>query len=629
MQRRGASLRMGAPEKEIMARSTSARTTRPQWAFHLATLCGAGFMVALTVPRTYFVNDDWSFVGPLANGQVGWLWFLLPQNEHLVLLPKLLFAALGSLWGFASSVPFVAVTVSLHLILCHLLWRLALLNGASATVSALGVAGFAVYGAGVENILWAFQVGLVGSMVLGVLLLLEISRDRPRAVVVIALAVANVLTTGLALVFLALATVILLATRRSRWVLALVPAGVVLLVWFLLVSPRSSASQLTVDDAVLLPLYWILGIGTAVSAPLPILRAGEVLDLGMSLQSLGLALAGCVALLAVLLMAERRKVLERALSAKAFALGCPMFVVVTSVPRIASGLPIALSSRYAYVATALLVPLFVVLLSRVGATRSRRVVVLVGSALIAIGNLVQWVPMAHEWNSRAQARLVTMAVGRDLVIGRLPGYDSTPPAPEFAMLSGQELLALSFPSDLPRSRPSTSASTSPARTSRSTTATDEGPSARLTPDEPVGRRVRPTGSVVCGAPPVPPAPGVPTSRRTWCSDAAGGLPSDLTRRRGEGNSRGCREDRSCPCPGSVASRGVDATPRPSVPRAARCAHAARAHPSAGGVAGPPLVGAATRGAPHPRCVPGAAAGRGLLVRAPRRRLAARPAQLGR
>ncbi len=89
-------------------------------------------------------RDDWAIVNAVNRGDVSPAWLTAPHNEHWILLPKLVYAALGALVGFDTPWVFVAVTIGLHLVLCHLLWRIAIRGGGDPWLATVAGFGFAV-----------------------------------------------------------------------------------------------------------------------------------------------------------------------------------------------------------------------------------------------------------------------------------------------------------------------------------------------------------------------------------------------------------------------------------------------------------------------------------------------------
>lgn len=408
---------------------------------HLGSLALLGCYLVWTARGMRFVYDDWSFVVPLTRGQPSVSWFLEPHNEHWVLVPKAVYAGLNSLFGFGTVWPYLLVTLSLHLLLCHLLWRMAVRSGSDPWLASLGVVVFAVYAAGVENILWAFQIGLVGNMVLGTLTMLELGRPRPRAVVVAVLCLLNVATSGIALVFLVLASVQMVWQRRPTMLWALAPASAVYALWYLLFSPHMSRPPTGLSQAALLPVYWLLGVGNAVASVLPYRSAESAVSRVFTPLSALAALAAVGGLVAALVALRRRPALRPDVAVMVFFLGCPLFVLLTSVSRISMGLELSMASRYAYVATAFLLPASLCVLTLVTARRHRaRTAALVAVGALALANVVSWWFVSDAWIAWSSVGTRVIAAGQQLLRSGAPVYDGASPNVAVAEFNPHDLL---------------------------------------------------------------------------------------------------------------------------------------------------------------------------------------------
>ena len=119
---------------------------------------------------------------------------LLPHNEHLSLVPVLVFKALFSTVGIDSYVPYRVAGLALHCGVVVLLFVYArrrvgdvLALAAAATVLFLGTAW--------PDVLWPFQIGFLGSLAAGIGALLALDREDRRgditAAVLLAVALAS------------------------------------------------------------------------------------------------------------------------------------------------------------------------------------------------------------------------------------------------------------------------------------------------------------------------------------------------------------------------------------------------------------------------------------------------------
>ncbi|HVF13751.1 MAG TPA: hypothetical protein VM942_04080, partial [Acidimicrobiales bacterium] len=215
----------------------------------------AGLVVLLVVNRNqWFAGDEWDFLARrgLHGAEAG---LFEPHNEHWSTGPILVYRALYSLVGLRSYLPYIAVLVLVHLALAHLLWRIMRRVGVDPWVSTALAAVFAVLGAGTENLVWAFQIGFVGSVLLGMVVILLVDHDGPfdrRDHVAWLVSVVALTFSGISVTMVVIAGLTVLL--RRGWAQAaktvVVPAAVYLL--WLMVAGRDSLGAQSNDLAGLL-----------------------------------------------------------------------------------------------------------------------------------------------------------------------------------------------------------------------------------------------------------------------------------------------------------------------------------------------------------------------------------------
>ena len=152
------------------------------------TLVAAVAILLLTHSYTFYF-DEWTFI--LTAPDWTWITYLQPHNEHPVMLPRLIYAALLSTVGLRSYLPYMAVLLALHATSAVLLFEI--VRRRAGDLVAIGCAAlFLVLGAAWENLLWAFQITFVGSVAcgLGMLLALE-GPSTPRRLLAAALLLAG------------------------------------------------------------------------------------------------------------------------------------------------------------------------------------------------------------------------------------------------------------------------------------------------------------------------------------------------------------------------------------------------------------------------------------------------------
>jgi hypothetical protein len=114
-------------------------------------------------PGLWFFKDEWEFFARRV-GDDPPLGLWAPHNEHWSTIPILVYRVLFDLVGLRTYTPYMAVLIAMHLAVAHVLWRVCLRVGAGPAAATAGAAIMALLGAGAENLLWAFQIGFVGSV---------------------------------------------------------------------------------------------------------------------------------------------------------------------------------------------------------------------------------------------------------------------------------------------------------------------------------------------------------------------------------------------------------------------------------------------------------------------------------
>jgi hypothetical protein len=210
-----------------------------------------------------FYFDEWTFI--LRAPDWTWSTYLQPHNEHPVMIPRLIYAALLSTVGLRSYVPYMAVLLALHATSAVLLFEV-VRRRAGDLVAIACAAIFLVLGAAWENLLWAFQIAFVGSVAcgLGMLLALE-GPSTPRRLLGASLLLAGSLAfSGIGIVFAAAAAVMLVLTpARRRDLLWFAPVIGLFGAWYLAFGHAGTTPNPppTAANVVLVPLYTAWGLG--------------------------------------------------------------------------------------------------------------------------------------------------------------------------------------------------------------------------------------------------------------------------------------------------------------------------------------------------------------------------------
>ena len=161
------------------------RRPDPDRLFLLAAAVAAVVLLWLGAGLTFFA-DEWAFIEVRSLGDPS-TWFT-PHNEHWSTLPILLYRSLVESVGLGSYMPYLAVLIGLHLVVATLAFALVRRSCGSWLALAAGVV-VLFLGNGFENLYWAFQIGFVGSLALGLAAILVLDAPDPtrrRAIVGIA-----------------------------------------------------------------------------------------------------------------------------------------------------------------------------------------------------------------------------------------------------------------------------------------------------------------------------------------------------------------------------------------------------------------------------------------------------------
>lgn len=325
---------------DSVATNPSSRHRWWLWAHLFTLVAGLAILLHLT-RRLWFWLDEWDFIALRGLHHPQWsLW--RSHNGHWSTLPILAYRLLLTIFGLRSYTPYITLLIVLHLALAHVLWRVMLRSGVSE-LAATGLAGvFVVLGAGSADIVWAFQIGFVASLVLGwicVLVACDAKWSYLRAAGCWVLAIASLMCSGVGTTMLALVAFTTWAQQglRRAVVIASVPA-LCFLAWYVPVG-RASTPRFQWRT---MPPFVATGLTHAFGA-----------FVGDHATVVGaIVIAGIVLLLALRVGAEPR----RTALASIGLIGALAFFVLAGLGRSFLGTTEAKSGRYAYVALALALP---------------------------------------------------------------------------------------------------------------------------------------------------------------------------------------------------------------------------------------------------------------------------------
>lgn len=338
----------------------------------------AAIVYANRARDVWFYGDEWNF---LARRGLHWDDLWLHHGGHLVVLPLIVYRTLFQLFGIRSYLPYAAVSIVVHGAAAVLLRVVMRRAGVRPWVATAAAALFVCFGAGSSNIVRAFQITLVGSLVFGVVHLLLADHDGAwdrRDWWGLGAGLAGVLCSGLAITMLG---VVGLATllRRGWRIAALhaVPLVVLVLAW----RTQVPASDRRTNLDFLLMFRWTRdSIGATLDT------AGHVdLHFGTTTVPLGGILLGAVIVAGSWLAWRHRATRPERLHLPAtLFVGGLAFGAMTASTRGEVGANVPDASRYLYVVLAFSLPLLGVALDAIG----RRSALAGGVALFALAVIV-------------------------------------------------------------------------------------------------------------------------------------------------------------------------------------------------------------------------------------------------
>lgn len=228
--------------------------------------------------RIGFFLDDWALIIS-REGPTDWL---LPYNEHIIVIPSALYDLSLSLFGI-TAMPIHLLGVLLFELSVFLLFLwLRPLTGEPASL--LGCAVVLFLGASAADLIWAFQIGYFGSVAagLGALLLLRRNRGRDDLLACLLLVV-SLLFSSMAVPFAIAAAVQLLyrdpgrpeiATLiRRAWVFV-IPA-LCFIIWWLGWGQHADSS-ISLGNLLRVPVYMLSALGYATASLTGLFPAREV-----------------------------------------------------------------------------------------------------------------------------------------------------------------------------------------------------------------------------------------------------------------------------------------------------------------------------------------------------------------
>ena len=351
-----------------------------------------GLVVAAAVPLIlrqgrdqWFFLDEWAL---LTEQDIGVDSLLKPHNEHLILLPRILYRVLFRTVGLSAYWPYQAFVIGAHLTSAVLLRVVMRRGGVRPWIATAVAAAFVVFGSGRQDIVWAFQITFTGALAFGLAQLLLSDHDGPfdwRDAAGLACGLGAILSSSVGVIMVGVVGLSL--ALRGAWraaVLHVVPLAVIWLAWWWTRGRDAYQAPAGIRGAY---EYAIDGLFHAFA------RLGQVGGLGVVLG---------VALVAGVLLATRSDgfapVVRRAAPSLALLLGGLAFLAVTGFARAGrTGNDLPQATRYVYLTAAMLLPILGFAIEELG-RRSRGAMIVACTALAVgvPGNIAAFRPSGIE-----------------------------------------------------------------------------------------------------------------------------------------------------------------------------------------------------------------------------------------
>jgi hypothetical protein len=317
------------------------------WVF-VAVELTAGILWLAQSRSRWFFRDEWAFL--VDRSALSPYDLIDDHNSHWSTVPILVYRGLWELFGLRSYLPYLAVTVLAHVAAAALLRVVMRRAGVNPWIATTAASLFALFGAGYQNVVWAFQIGFSGALALGLGYVVLTDHDGPfdrRDWLGMAAGLGALMSSsvGVALVAAAIAAILI----RRGWRVALVHAsllGSIYGLWWIAigrVGPHPGRWDATPVEVA--RFAWV-GLQGAFG------NLGQLPGLGLVLGALflgGLVLS-CHG-------AELATFRHRVAAPAALVFGAFVFLVATGYTRVGYlGPEFARASRYQYIVAALLLP---------------------------------------------------------------------------------------------------------------------------------------------------------------------------------------------------------------------------------------------------------------------------------
>ncbi|MGO9875955.1 MAG: hypothetical protein ACLPVY_19425 [Acidimicrobiia bacterium] len=195
--------------------------------------------------RVWFFNDEWDFITTRRAGNFDDL--MRPHFGHWSTIPILVYRLLWWTVGLRSYAPYQVLIVALHLAAAWMVRCVMRRSGVRPWIATAAAAILVLFGRGYQDIVWAFQITQVGSLVFGLAHLLLADHDGPldrRDWIGLAAGTAGMLCSGVAVTMVIVVGIAALVRRGWRIAaIHTVPLGLLYLLWWYRYARGSYSTQ--------------------------------------------------------------------------------------------------------------------------------------------------------------------------------------------------------------------------------------------------------------------------------------------------------------------------------------------------------------------------------------------------
>ena len=184
-----------------------------------------------------FFFDEWDFV---LNRSFSLHDLLRPHNGHLSLLPVLAYSVMRKIFGLSFYVPYQVLGLLVHVSACTAVYFLG--KRRSHLLAAAAAVALCLLGSGWQNIMWPFQIGMMGAVSAGLWAIWEVTQPVVSVRRLTILCAVSLLCAGGGIA--ALGTIALLLVIRRQWnvLVRLSCVGVAYGLWHLIYGVSQSHS---------------------------------------------------------------------------------------------------------------------------------------------------------------------------------------------------------------------------------------------------------------------------------------------------------------------------------------------------------------------------------------------------